>query len=65
MKTTFSQLNQNGREHVLFSKMGIRAGNGMGRRVMDQWVKWITFWMGHMGHGSAHVDPRPVIRLTQ
>ena len=28
----------------------------MGRRVVDQWVKWVTFWMGHMGHGSMHID---------
>jgi len=29
----------------------------MGRWVMGQWVKWVTFWMGHVGHGSMHVDP--------
>jgi len=29
----------------------------MGLWVMGQWVKWVTFWMGHMGHGSVHVDP--------
>jgi len=33
----------------------------MGRWVTGQWVKWVTFWMGHAGHGSVHVDPRPTI----
>jgi len=33
----------------------------MGRWVMGPWVKWVTIWMGHVGHGSVHVDPWPTI----
>jgi len=27
----------------------------MGRWVMGEWVEWVIFWMGHMGHGSVSV----------
>ena len=33
------------------------AEKTMGRWVMGQRVKWVSFWMGHMGHGSMHFHP--------
>jgi len=33
------------------------AEQTMGRWVMGQWVKLVTLWMGHMGHGSVLVGP--------
>ena len=36
------------------------AEQAMGRWVMGQWVKLVSFWSGHMGHGSVHVDPWPI-----
>jgi len=45
---------------LLFSLL--QSEHAIGRWVMDQWVKWVTFSDGSPGrHGSVHVDPWPMV----